>query len=531
MIPTFVKEIMNFRMPEEAKEGSEAKSNSYKLLSQLQKLFALMIGSNRKYIDPTPVLSSITDDFGNKIEIGGQRDVGEFNMILVSRIAEAMRRRDEVEGIETFRTSSGIMVSVDGSLSDMFYGKQTEAILFNEEDGKRNTQKNTVIFGQINLDIEYGDLLTAWECSKSARIENFTTPTGTETTATQRVWVDKLPSILLFQIQRAAYDKEKKELMKINKRFEFPKVLFVDRFLSKNKKAAKKQHTVFKRLRKQIKSLEETIDSISKYKNSGLSVPNILQLASTFVKEELQEDGTQKEGILTKNKSDSQILEILPSWLEYLGKQCQESMENKKFELEGLKKELDEKFNVPELMKIPYYLHSILVHEGSAEGGHYFTFIYDSEKNLWRKYNDIHVTSISEEEVLEISYGGNGCGSAYSLVYIDSTLKPEPKDSLYCSYTVLSDAPADDDYSSYLSEELIEEVRVHNLLENEILAESRAKLALKDIQNLYVTRYTACESQYMSYDSLKDKSSGSIRHELINFSVYLRIKGEIPLCK
>ena len=44
-------------------------------------------------------------------------------------------------------------------------------------------------------------------------------------------------------------------------------------------------------------------------------------------------------------------------------------------------KELDEKirkaYGVPELQKTPYYLHSLIVHDGNATSGHYYPFIYD----------------------------------------------------------------------------------------------------------------------------------------------------------
>lgn len=59
---------------------------SCKLVDNLKFLFAQMIGSDRKYIDPTAVLTSIVDDYGNELPIGDQKDIGEFNLIFLSRI-------------------------------------------------------------------------------------------------------------------------------------------------------------------------------------------------------------------------------------------------------------------------------------------------------------------------------------------------------------------------------------------------------------------------------------------------------------
>jgi hypothetical protein len=40
------------------------------LIIELKKLFAFMTKSEKKYADPTGVLKSLVDDFGNPIEIG-----------------------------------------------------------------------------------------------------------------------------------------------------------------------------------------------------------------------------------------------------------------------------------------------------------------------------------------------------------------------------------------------------------------------------------------------------------------------------
>ena len=49
-----------------------------------------MIASDRKYIDPTDVMTSIVDDYGNQLPIGDQKDIGEFNMVFLSRIDEGL---------------------------------------------------------------------------------------------------------------------------------------------------------------------------------------------------------------------------------------------------------------------------------------------------------------------------------------------------------------------------------------------------------------------------------------------------------
>lgn len=53
-----------------------------------------------------------------------------------------------------------------------------------------------------------------------------------------------------------------------------------------------------------------------------------------------------------------------------------------------------------------YLLTAILMHEGKAESGHYYSYIFDHKKNIWRKFNDINVIEeLNEEKLLKEAYG------------------------------------------------------------------------------------------------------------------------------
>lgn len=69
--------------------------------------------------------------------------------------------------------------------------------------------------------------------------------------------------------------------------------------------------------------------------------------------------------------------------------------------------------------QVPYRLHAVLVHEGQANAGHYWAYIYDPHQRCWMKYNDISVTKSSWEELVRDSFGGYRNASAYCLMYIN----------------------------------------------------------------------------------------------------------------
>lgn len=90
-----------------------------------------------------------------------------------------------------------------------------------------------------------------------------------------------------------------------------------------------------------------------------------------------------------------------------------------------------------------YSLYAVIVHDGSINYGHYFTYLKDHDKDRWIKFNDNRVSIVTMEEVFEKNYGGdqesviiNSLGeiqvlqkeqerSAYILVYIENAKKDD----------------------------------------------------------------------------------------------------------
>lgn len=61
-----------------------------------------MACGNKKYCDPSPVLRAVVDEFGHPIQIGEEKDIREFNGMLLGRIEDALNANNKkVEKIET----------------------------------------------------------------------------------------------------------------------------------------------------------------------------------------------------------------------------------------------------------------------------------------------------------------------------------------------------------------------------------------------------------------------------------------------
>ncbi|KAE9551831.1 hypothetical protein FO519_004963 [Halicephalobus sp. NKZ332] len=69
--------------------------------------------------------------------------------------------------------------------------------------------------------------------------------------------------------------------------------------------------------------------------------------------------------------------------------------------------------------KYVYELFAILIHQGSATGGHYFAYIKNLEQSKWLCFNDTQVKAVDIDEVKK-SFGGSGWSSnmnGYMMVY------------------------------------------------------------------------------------------------------------------
>lgn len=54
-----------------------------------------------------------------------------------------------------------------------------------------------------------------------------------------------------------------------------------------------------------------------------------------------------------------------------------------------------------------YELVGVLVHSGSADAGHYYSFIKERNSNRWLEFNDIHVREFDVKNLEAECFGGN----------------------------------------------------------------------------------------------------------------------------
>lgn len=67
-----------------------------------------------------------------------------------------------------------------------------------------------------------------------------------------------------------------------------------------------------------------------------------------------------------------------------------------------------------------YELFAIMIHSGSASGGHYYAYIKEFENNEWFCFNDQSVSPVTQEDIQK-SFGGSSTKAYYTSMYSSST--------------------------------------------------------------------------------------------------------------
>ncbi|KAG8434455.1 hypothetical protein GDO86_012723 [Hymenochirus boettgeri] len=450
-LPEFRRLVHSYSVPQSITEKCQSNDEKRNIafMQELQCLFALLIGSNRKFVDPSAALELLKDAFLS--EEAQQQDVSEFTHKLLDWLEDAFQIA--ISGENPRDKSENPMVQ-------LFYGTfLSEGFL--EAD---KTFSNIETFGQYPLQVNGFNNLN--ECLEGAMVEGEIENMQTDQSVKYRQerWFMKLPPVLTFELSRFEFNQSSGQPEKIHNKLEFPEVIYMDRFMYKNKELMKRKWNKARKLRGRIESLHQKIERYMKY-GSGTSqcpLPDMLQYVIEFANSKLEASeqakstepkkevlnylGAQNSFVERPDESenpndDHQAHEIATSrsvpapriatvdelrsvelCLQKWKTEVEQDIQDLQNSVTSINKSIEEMFADRELSQVPYRLHAVLVHEGQANSGHYWAYIYSHNRSCWLKYNDISVTEATWEELQRDSYGGMRNASAYCLMYINDKL-------------------------------------------------------------------------------------------------------------
>ncbi|KAJ6238612.1 specific protease [Anaeramoeba flamelloides] len=473
MLPQFREKILLFTTINEEVEDLNAKQSNekkidlreLKMIGQLQRLFSSMISSNLRFVSPKRTIKMLfnTNDTDEFFKFGQQNDVLEFHDKFCEKIEQGIaclkklknlkeqpiqtekekEREKEKEKVKEkekegeienekkqqqqskeikketeIKTEKEIMEKT--WMSDLFYGESVVSITGIGEQKKEFEYINYEKLGRIILDIKYGDLYSS--------LDSYTLETGIKyklhakhkTTILKEISFENLPKVLIFQLQRAVFDKKTLQSKKNNQPFKFEKQIFLDRYIYENLEKRRNSRILLKKLKFEKEELLKELNKLNNYNKTKMSLIQSLEHVEKLFKiVNKDDDGDENVNINLIKGQKRNDLNRAKNIINQHKTQINEQVQNLNNAIVDIQNKINKIFVTKKT--VGYTIHSVLMHSGNVRSGHYFSFVYDSFNGNWWKFNDREVNIIDEEEVMRVSIGEKGStANAYCLVYVTS---------------------------------------------------------------------------------------------------------------
>uniref|UniRef100_A0A673YHN0 ubiquitinyl hydrolase 1 n=1 Tax=Salmo trutta TaxID=8032 RepID=A0A673YHN0_SALTR len=449
-LPVFRRLVLNYCLSERILEKCKSHSRNIAFMQELRCLFALMVGSTRRFVDPSAAVELLRDAFRSS---EAQQDVSEFTHKLLDWLEDAFQ----------LAANGNPEDKKENPMVQLFYGtfvaQRTHA-------GK--TLSNIEQFGQYPLQVNGFNNLD--ECLEGAMIEGEIEALHLDQTISSgsERWFSKLPPVLTFELSRFEFNQSLGRPEKIHKKLEFPQIIYMDRYLDKNNEQIHNRREEVKRLKEQLVVLQQKLECYRNYGSGPTKYPlaDMLQYVLEFACTKptsvspaedvrLAASSPTPPGSNPKHTEGNPDDTRTPIYKPFT--QCRAPMDTPphpaphsvteeelrfvktclqrwrteveinmngtlKASIDRVSQALEGMYSDNSLCQVPYRLHAVLVHEGQASAGHYWAYIYDHANQRWMKYNDVIVSESSWEELVRDSYGGMTNASAYCLMYIDDRL-------------------------------------------------------------------------------------------------------------
>ncbi|XP_035873813.1 ubiquitin carboxyl-terminal hydrolase 25 isoform X4 [Phyllostomus discolor] len=460
--------VLNYKPPSNAQDlpRNQKEHRNLPFMRELRYLFALLVGTKRKYVDPSRAVEILKDAF--KSNDSQQQDVSEFTHKLLDWLEDAFQMKAEEETDEE---------KPKNPMVELFYGRFLAVGVL---EGKKF--ENTEMFGQYPLQVNgFKDL---HECLEAAMIEGEIESLHSENSGKsgQEHWFTELPPVLTFELSRFEFNQALGRPEKIHNKLEFPQVLYLDRYMHRNREITRIKREEIKRLKDYLTVLQQRLERYLSYGSGPKRFPlvDVLQYALEFasskpvctspvedidasspssgpIPSQALPSTTEQQGapsselpstspasigamssrlVIHKPFTQSRIppdlpmhpaprhiteeeLSVLESCLHRWRTEIENDTRDLQESISRIHRTIELMYSDKSMIQVPYRLHAVLVHEGQANAGHYWAYIFDHRENRWMKYNDIAVTKSSWEELVRDSFGGYRNASAYCLMYIN----------------------------------------------------------------------------------------------------------------
>lgn len=450
-----------------------------KFMQELRELFALMLCTRRRFVDPTKAVEILKQSGGfgtgggTRTGANAQEDVNEFKHKLFDLLEEAFKADHKqsppssvAQGLSTPQATKG----EENPMIRLFRGRtKVERIT---ASGTVSTKEEE--FGQWILSVDrVNNIHESIEASIVGYVEGTSCGSELPQNSAQEQWFVKLPPFLTFELLRANFNQQLHRAEKLHNKFTFPDGIYLDRYLESNKEVIRRKRDESKALKEQLADLQSRLDRYVNFGSGSKRFPlrEVLQCTLEFASSSSgtgQADRSPSPMLVTCNKGPSsgspaddrmdipsppaasspapmdiatpssspvKLSQVQPAPRHVTRNELrvlQECLTRWRTEVEADIKEIHNNITTietqianiyegHELKKHYYQLHSVVVHDGQASSGHYWAYVRSfSHENRWLKFNDMAVTEADWEELERDGAGGYLNTSAYCLIYVEA---------------------------------------------------------------------------------------------------------------
>lgn len=335
------------------------------------------------------------EQIASTIEIGRQQDVTECIENVTFQIETAL----EPEGSE----KDGEQYDV---IKKLFCGETKQTIVPLDENGQPGKSRSSVerFFSLIiNVSDHPKDIYDSLDTYFSQ--DEMTLEEGR---AHKVQTLSKVPEIIQFHVQRVLFDRERLIPYKLLEVIPFSENIYLDRYLDTEDPEILRKRQEVHTWKARMSELHAQKDALLQLDSeTHLSVVDALKTTKKYLETKVLPADNLHINQSTIDVIDSQI-HILKDKLSLINA-----------ELADLQNRVSAQFSL--YQKIGYTLFAIFIHRGEASYGHYWVYIRDLARNVYRKYNDEMVTEVPVLEVFDFTEGNTA--TPYFMVYVKDELR------------------------------------------------------------------------------------------------------------
>ncbi|KAJ5567536.1 hypothetical protein N7535_006842 [Penicillium sp. DV-2018c] len=340
-----------------------------------------------------------------EVEIGAQQDVTEVinNVLFQSQCAIKPR------GIG----SDGEQID---QIKDLFYG-QTRSYISTAKGIRSKDER----WCDIKVDVAHGSRNIYEAIDGAFDIQNISVDNSV---AKQYASISQLPPVLHIQVQRVQFDPIKKVSFKSTNHLELIETIYMDRYMdTKNPDIVNRRAQIWE-WKASLKSLEARREELSRPEDvASVDIATLFRKVKTVLQgvDAIEKDPETASPDTTSDSLDIDIGTEFTDELEGLAQKVDDDLQALDQEIEDTKVKISSHF--ADFRTLAYRLYAVFVHHGSVSFGHYYIYIFDFDRQIWRKYNDEYVTEVQNVDEIFKPGSTNNPPTPYFLVYVNDDMK------------------------------------------------------------------------------------------------------------